>query len=115
MTPRCERLRIDRIDPLAGAEIRFRVLWVAMDSGQVYVRILELPTQEKLIVSAFGIDRDQAENKVITYFKSLEVRRIRPELVAQWLKMVAPMTPEVTNGVWILGANVGRKPVQSYF
>jgi len=86
-----------------------------MDSGQVYVRILELPTQEKLIVSAFGIDRDQAENKVITYFKSLEVRRIRPELVAQWLKMVAPMTPEVTNGVWILGANVGRKPVQSYF
>jgi len=82
-----------------------------MDSGQVYVRILELPTQEKLIVSAFGIDRDQAENKVITYFKSLEVPRIRPELVAHWLKRMAPMSPEVKNGFWILGAK--RRPKAS--
>lgn len=77
-----------------------------MSGGKVFVWILEIPKQpapEKVLFSAIGSDREEAENKIVAHIKSLPpVEGITPELFRQWVKVVAPLTPEVREGVWLL-------------
>jgi len=91
-----------------GQDIEKRPL---MSGGKVFVWILEIPKQpapEKVLFSAVGSDREEAENKIVAYIKSLPpAEGITPELFRQWVKVVAPLTPEVREGVWLLPMTTG--------
>jgi hypothetical protein len=76
-----------------------------MGGDKVFVWILEIPNQpapEKMLLSAIGSNRDEAENKIVDYIKSLPIEGVTPEMFRQWVRAVAPLTPEVREGVWIL-------------
>jgi hypothetical protein len=78
-----------------------------MTIEKVFVWFLQFRAQsgnnETIVFSASGEDREEAENKIFAYFKSLgPVPGLTPEMMYEWAKTVTPLTPEVKEGVWLL-------------
>lgn len=77
-----------------------------MDEEKVFIWVLEIPKQpapEKILFSATGTDREDAEGKILAYIRALPpTPELTTELFSQWVRSVDPITPEVREGVWLL-------------
>ena len=76
---------------------------------KVFVWALNVPDGDPyktLVFSATGVDREEAETKIVAYLKAVPVTAeaaITTEKLIRWVQNVDPLTPEVKDGVWILG------------